>query len=60
MKYKVGDKVKIATGKHSNLWVENMDNLEGTTTTITEVLELSYFTSSGWFIKDKDIEGLVE
>jgi len=60
MKYKVGDKVKITTGKHSKIWVKDMNNLKGTTTTITEVLMLSYYTSSGWFIKDKDIEGLVE
>jgi len=60
MEYKTGDKVKIATGKHSELWCKHMDKLQGETVTIETVWPDGYHIEEGYFIMDKDIEGLVE
>jgi len=60
VKYKVGDKVKITTGKHSEVWCDEMKHLEGTTTTIMEKIGRFYITNEEWSIDDDDIEGLVE
>ena len=60
MKYKVGDKVKITTGEHSKVWHWSMTFMEGLTATIIAVDEVCYQLADGWFVEDKDIEGLVE
>lgn len=60
MGYKVGDKVIIGKENHSYFWNQGMKKLEGTETVIEDVYEITYYTSSGFFLADDDIEGLAE
>ena len=60
MKYKIRDKVIIGKENHSYVWVDDMNEFEGTVMTIkSEEQDNSYyFTEEGYFIGDEDIEGL--
>lgn len=63
MKYKVGDKVKMARKpleEHSYGWISTMCRLEGKVYEIVGIFDGYYQLETGHFVFDEDIEGKVE